>query len=230
MSRRYLPRAWSLEPLRFLCPSKPRPPAALRCGLGACDCPKSPRWAHQFARRPRTQQHQAQIFGQGFKATRAQPALRLLLHRRPRWQIVGHHPPRTTRAHKPAQTIVEFPQGMFSLRRIFFHQRQIRRAERPFLVAHVTRITCFSCRHPKRNAGMYLQSTDIFSKKCMTGSSLLFVLSLASSRYPQPVEADPVGNGRCVRTARWDIRPRHREVRCTLQRAWTGPTHDRISA
>ena len=94
-------------------------------------------------------QQGTQIFRHVFKTTRAQPALRLLLHGVPRRQIVGHHPPRTTRAHKPPQPVEEFAQGMFALRRVFFHQRQIRRAERPLFVAHITRITLACFRHPQ---------------------------------------------------------------------------------
>ena len=83
----------------------------------------------------------ALILRDGFKAAGAQPALRWLLDRVPGRQIVGHHPPRTTRAHKPPQRVEVIAQAALPLRRVRFHQGQIRCTERPFLVAYITGIT-----------------------------------------------------------------------------------------
>jgi mRNA interferase MazF len=69
--------------------------------------------------------------------------------------------------------IEDFAQRINTLRRLFIHQRQVRGAKSPFFIAEITRIRCSLLRHPKRNAGMYLQSTDISRKKLSTGFRFL---------------------------------------------------------
>ena len=59
---------------------------------------------------PRRQpQHDPQIVDQRFKASGSQPALRLLINRRPRWQVVRHPPPRRAGLHDIAQAAERFP-------------------------------------------------------------------------------------------------------------------------
>jgi hypothetical protein len=58
---------------------------------------------------------------------------------------------------------------MSALWAILFHQRQVRSAKRPLLIADITWITGTLLRHPQRTAGMYLHCTDNFRKKFMTG-------------------------------------------------------------
>jgi len=93
---------------------------------------------------------QAQIVGQRFKTTGAQPTSDLGLDRISRRQIVGHDPPRTPRAYQPAQAVEEFAEQILALKRILFHPRQIRHAEYLLFVLHITRILQAICRSPQK--------------------------------------------------------------------------------
>ena len=158
----------SLEPLRFLCPSKPaRAPLSGRRLHRAT--------IHNHGGRIRISilyhaKNSPQIVSHRLKASRPQPPLRLLLHDPPRREFMGHHPPGTPRPHQPTQCVEHPPQAMRPLRLRFFHQRQVRSAKLPLFIAHITRIRFPLCRHPKLNAGMYLLLHPFLSKKLMTGS------------------------------------------------------------
>src|SRR5204863_8216320 len=78
----------------------------------------------------------------------AHPALGRLLDRMPGRQIVGHHPPRTAGADKPPQAVEQLAEWVVALGRSFVHQRQIRGAERPFVVADIAGITLAWDWHP----------------------------------------------------------------------------------
>ncbi len=67
----------------------------------------------------------------------SQPALCLLIHRRPRRQVVRHEPPRGPRLHDEPQAVEHLPQVVVTLARTLPQQRQIRRNQRPFLIGHV---------------------------------------------------------------------------------------------
>jgi hypothetical protein len=70
----------------------------------------------------------------GLERASTQPALGLLLTRFPRWQVVGHHPPRRTRPCKPVQAIEHFAQRVRALECLRSHERQIRGDKGLFIV------------------------------------------------------------------------------------------------
>ena len=122
---------------------------------------------------------------QRFKAARLDPALRLLMDRVPGRQIIGDHSPPTAGPDHIAHGVEDHPRGVFALRRLFFHQRQVRRAKRPFLIADIALVTglmggCFLW-HPKRDAQMYLHSTALSSRKCVTGSRAWRLVVISSA-------------------------------------------------
>ena len=110
--------------------------------------------------------------GHGFKATRLDPTLGLLMHREPRGQIVGNHPPRAPGANHVARRIEEGSHRVFTLRSIFIHQRQIGRAKLPFLIADIARVIGFGALglvcHPKGSTPSVLKSTAIIPIKPST--------------------------------------------------------------
>ena len=62
---------------------------------------------------PRRQpQHRAQIMNHRFEASRSEAALRLLVHRRPRRQVVGHPPPWRTRLNDISKAVEHLAQVM----------------------------------------------------------------------------------------------------------------------
>lgn len=69
-----------------------------------------------------------------------QPALRLLIDRLPRGQIIGHQPLRSTCAHQPAQPIEHFEQTVHALRGRFGHQGHIGGHEDPFVITDIARV------------------------------------------------------------------------------------------
>ena len=85
------------------------------------------------------QQH-AQVMHNLFEHPSRHPALRLLVHRVPRRQVIRHHPPCRTRPHNVAQAVEDLAQRVVALRSILLHQRQVRRRKRPFIVTYVARI------------------------------------------------------------------------------------------
>ena len=85
-------------------------------------------------------QQDAQIVHDGLETPGPQPALGLLIDRRPRRQIVRHHAPRRAGAHQPPHRIEHVPQVVRPLRTIEPAQGQIRRHQAPLLVAHITGI------------------------------------------------------------------------------------------
>jgi hypothetical protein len=113
--------------------------------------------------------HHPQVVGHRLKTSRPNPAQGLLMHRRPRRQIMRQQAPRTTGPHHPAQGIKDRPQRVLALRRLLVHQGQIGHAKLPFLVAHIGRIAVrFAGRflgHPKLAAPWYSQSTDLSAEK-----------------------------------------------------------------
>ena len=72
---------------------------------------------------------------------------------------IGHHPPRTARPDKPAQSVAEFAQGMLSLRSVLLHQGQVGSAKAPFFIAYSTGITPSCLRHPDPDASSLLPGT-----------------------------------------------------------------------
>src|SRR5437870_2330591 len=119
-------------------------------------------------------QHLAQIMRHGFKAAGLDPTLRLLVHAGPWGQIIGNHPPGTARPYHIAHRIEHGAHGIFTLRSVLFHQHQIGCTKRPLFIAYIARIiaplvSCFMC-HPKRNAWLYVKSTDLSAIKFMTRS------------------------------------------------------------
>jgi hypothetical protein len=83
-------------------------------------------------------QQQAQVLHHRLEGAGRQPALRLLINDVPGRQIMRHHAPSRSRAHHPAQAVIHFSQAILSLSGILGQQRQIRRDESPFVVAHIT--------------------------------------------------------------------------------------------
>jgi len=67
------------------------------------------------------------------------PALRLLVDRVPRRQVV-HHAPTRARPDDPARPVEHLAQRVLALRRVLLHQRQVRGHERPLVIAHVARV------------------------------------------------------------------------------------------
>src|SRR5260221_2548702 len=133
-------------------------------------------------------QHLAQIVREGFKDPGSDPALGLIIDGMPGRQIVGDHPPRATRPHHVTQGVEHRPQGMISLRRVGLHGRQIRSAKRPFFISDIALVTAlvssFLLSHPKRDAHMYLHSTALFSRKCVTGSKLVIEYKFSAKGIP----------------------------------------------
>lgn len=68
------------------------------------------------------QQH-PQIVHHGLEAARSQPALHLLIHRRPRRKVVRHHAPVGAAAHQPAQRVEHGAQVVFPLLAVQPNQR-----------------------------------------------------------------------------------------------------------
>jgi len=85
-------------------------------------------------------QQRAQILHHGFETTGSDPTLGLLIHHRPRRQIMRHHAPVRSRSHQPAQRVEHRSQRVFPLLGVFPAQSQIRCYEGPFLITHITRI------------------------------------------------------------------------------------------
>ena len=100
-----------------------------------------------------------QIMSHGFKATRIDPSLSLLMHRMPGRQVIGNQSPGATRPNHVAHRIEKTAQSILSLGSLLFHQSQIGSAKLPLLVGDIAGIAGFSTtglecffRHPKRNA------------------------------------------------------------------------------
>jgi hypothetical protein len=90
-------KAWTDDPSRFI--SNPHHQSLGPNSLSPCRQP----------------QHAAQIVHHRVKAARRQPALRLLVHRRPRRQVVWHPPPRRTRLHDVSKAVEHLAQVMLPL-------------------------------------------------------------------------------------------------------------------
>lgn len=86
-------------------------------------------------------QQDSQVMDPRVEHARLDPALGLLVNYLPRRQVVGYHPPGSTRTHNPMQTIEHFSQAMYLLWRILGHQDQIWDDKRPLVIAHITRIS-----------------------------------------------------------------------------------------
>src|SRR5262245_13314259 len=69
-----------------------------------------------------------------------QPAVALLVHRIPRWQVIWHQPPCGARSDKPAQTMKDLSEAMVTLRGVLRHEDQIGGDKGPFIVTHISRI------------------------------------------------------------------------------------------
>ena len=65
---------------------------------------------------------------------------------------MGQHAPWAARSHKVTKTIEQLAKRMLPLQGVFTHQRQIRCAKRPLLLAHIAGITASFLAHPKRIA------------------------------------------------------------------------------
>ena len=82
----------------------------------------------------------AQIVRQGLEDTGFHPASRLLIDRVVRRKVGRRIAPLTPCLDQVTQRIENASQAVFTLRRIQFHQREIRSAEFPLLVGHVAGI------------------------------------------------------------------------------------------
>ena len=71
------------------------------------------------------------------------PVPRLLVHRRPRRQIVGHVSPLVASPHDVAHTVEQIPQTVPPTPAVLTAQQQIRQHKSPFLVRHILRIKAF---------------------------------------------------------------------------------------
>jgi len=78
--------------------------------------------------------------GHRFKATRRNPALRLLVDGLPRREVGGQHAPLGTGTDDPAQRVVHLADRVPALRRVFDHQTQIRGDKCPFIVGYIGRL------------------------------------------------------------------------------------------
>ncbi|KVP17706.1 hypothetical protein WJ84_13970 [Burkholderia ubonensis] len=82
----------------------------------------------------------SQIMHDRLETARSHPALRLLIDRFPRGQVIRQHAPRRAASDQPAQRIEDLAKLVAALFTVFSHQRQIRHNERPFFVAYIARI------------------------------------------------------------------------------------------
>ena len=94
------------------------------------------RWL--FVAPPSQPQDGSQVVDDGQKSARFEPALRRLLDRCPWRQVMRHHPPLCCGSHEPAHPTLHFPQGVFALRGLFRHQRQVGCHKSPFIIASIT--------------------------------------------------------------------------------------------
>ena len=94
-------------------PVIPRPRAAFGCRLEGATIKDRCRGFCLAALGP--PQHRAQILHDGVKHAGLEPALALLVHRRPRRQVMGHHPPRRACPDNPAQAIKDLAQAVLPL-------------------------------------------------------------------------------------------------------------------
>jgi hypothetical protein len=107
-------------------------------------------------------QHSAQILPKGVKQhAGCEPALALLVHRRPRRQIMRHPPPRRLCADDPAQAIEDLAQAVLPRRRLFGHKGQIREDQGPFIITDITGVR-FAC---------HTLSLASSRRKCITRSN-----------------------------------------------------------
>jgi hypothetical protein len=91
----------------------------------------------------REPQHRAQSLDNGVKHAGLAPALALLVHRRPGWQVMRHQAPRHPRSDYPGQTMKHLAPAVRPLGRLFGHQGQVWGYQSPFLITDITRI-CFA--------------------------------------------------------------------------------------
>ena len=82
-------------------------------------------------------QHGTQIVDEHVKAAGCQPALRLLVDRRPRRQVMGHLTPLRTGFDDIAQAVEDLAQRMLALASIFRQQGQIPCHQGPFFIRDV---------------------------------------------------------------------------------------------
>src|SRR3712207_6570012 len=80
-------------------------------------------------------QNSPNIVDNGLKASRFDPAARLLIHYPPRWKVAGKIAPLCSRAHQPPERIEDVPERMLSLRGIRPDKRQIGRKISPFFIS-----------------------------------------------------------------------------------------------
>jgi len=84
--------------------------------------------------------NRAHVADHCLKAARLIPAPELLIHRRPRQQIVGQHAPCSACAGQPPKGVEHFAQAVPPLGCLLVNQGKVRRHEVPLLVTHVTGI------------------------------------------------------------------------------------------
>src|SRR5205823_11007438 len=83
-------------------------------------------------------QDRTQIMDDGLQHPGLEPAVALLVHRRPGRQVMEHHPPRRTRAGNLAPTIEDLVPAMLAWRRIVRHEGQIRGHQGPCVMTDIT--------------------------------------------------------------------------------------------
>jgi hypothetical protein len=73
-----------------------------------------------------------------------QPALALLLHRIPQWQILGHQTPGGDRPHYPAQALKDLADAVLTLGGVFRHAGHREGDQGLLVIIDITGV-CFAC-------------------------------------------------------------------------------------
>src|ERR1700720_1039909 len=114
-------------------------------------------------------QQRTHILHQHLEDPSPHPALRLLIDRRPWWQIARHEAPLVASAHDVAKAVEYRPQRVLALRRVLSAQRQIRSHKRPLLIAHIARVLRrILLLHPS----MLMEETNNTTTLCSTGTKV----------------------------------------------------------
>lgn len=115
----------------------------------------------------RKAQDNAQILGQGFKATRAQPPLRLLINDLPRRRIVRHPAPGRASLPRCTAAVEHLAKRGRPLRGVLGQKCQIGGNKRPLVIGNVRRIRLAGNRHPANSTFIVNQSLTAFSTRSL---------------------------------------------------------------
>jgi hypothetical protein len=125
-------------PPTHCCAPPPSARAACGCRWHGATVNNRPRGCRGASLRP--PQHGTQIMDNRCTPTGLEPALTVLIHRMPRWQIMRHQTPSRPRTDDPAQAIADLPQAMLTLGSGCGHASQVRGYQGPCLVGDITRV------------------------------------------------------------------------------------------